>query len=141
MRKIHDKWVISPQDVIAELECNHRLHLEWSVINELIPPAAKENSDQLELLAEQGRVHESKIAEHLKSSGSFIDIGKPSFTFEALTATHERTLKAVGDGVETIYQAAFFNGSFMGFADFLILVKDETVRQLKTIKDALFMIQ
>ena len=62
MRKIHDKWVISPQDVIAELECNHRLHLEWSVINDLIPPAAKENSDQLELLAEQGRIHESKIA-------------------------------------------------------------------------------
>jgi hypothetical protein len=55
VRKIQDQWVISPQDVIAELECNHRLHLEWSVISELIPPAEKENSDELELLAEQGR--------------------------------------------------------------------------------------
>ena len=88
MRKIQDKWVISPQDVIAELECSHRLHLEWSVINELIPPAAKENSDELELLAEQGRVHESRIAEQLRSAGTFLDIGKPSFTFVALTATH-----------------------------------------------------
>ena len=110
MRKIQDQWVISPQDVIAELECNHRLHLEWSVISELIPPAEKENSDELELLAEQGKIHESKIAEQLRSTGTFIDIGKPSFTFEALTATHERTMKAVADGIETIYQAAFFNG-------------------------------
>lgn len=131
MRKIQNQWVISPQDVIAELECSHRLHLEWSVINELIPPAEKENSDELELLAEQGRIHESKIAEQLKSSGSFIDIGKPSFTFEGLTATHERTIKAVADGIETIYQAAFFNGSFMGFADFLILVKDEKGQPVK----------
>ena len=125
MRKIHDQWVISPQDIIAELECNHRLHLEWSVINKLLPPADKENSPELELLAEQGQIHESNIAEQFKLSGTFIDIGKPSFTFEALTATHQRTMKAIADGVETIYQAAFFNGSFMGFADFLVLLKDE----------------
>jgi len=131
VRKIQNQWVISPQDVIAELECSHRLHLEWSVISELIPPAEKENSDELELLAEQGKIHESKIAEELRSAGTFIDIGKPSFTFEALTATHERTMKAVADGIETIYQAAFFNGSFMGFADFLILVKDENGQPVK----------
>ena len=131
MRKIQNQWVISPQDVIAELECSHRLHLEWSVISELIPPAEKENSDELELLAEQGKIHESKIAEELRLAGTFLDIGKPSFTFEALTATHERTMKAVADGVETIYQAAFFNGSFMGFADFLILVKDENGEAIK----------
>ena len=125
MRKIHDQWVISPQDIIAELECNHRLHLEWSVINKLLPPADKENSPELELLAEQGQIHESNIAEQFKLSGTFIDIGKPSFTFEALTATHQRTMKAIAEGVETIYQAAFFNGSFMGFADFLVLLKDE----------------
>ncbi|TSA47883.1 MAG: TM0106 family RecB-like putative nuclease, partial [Actinomycetales bacterium] len=125
MRKIQDQWVISPQDIIAELECNHRLHLEWSVINKLLPPAEKENSPELELLAEQGQIHESNIAEQFKLSGTFIDIGKPSFTFEALTATHQRTMKAIAGGVETIYQAAFFNGSFMGFADFLVLLKDE----------------
>ena len=131
MRKIQDKWVISPQDVIAELECSHRLHLEWSVINKLIPPAVKKNGDELELLAEQGRIHEAKIAEQLRLAGTFLDIGKPSFTFEALTATHERTMKAVADGIETIYQAAFFNGSFVGFADFLILVKDQNGKPVK----------
>jgi len=131
VRKIQDRWVISPQDVIAELECSHRLHLEWSVINEFLPPAEKENSPELELLAEQGKIHEAKLAEQLKLSGTFIDIGKPSFSFEALTATHDRTIKAINDGIETIYQAAFFNGSFVGFADFLILVKDEQGNPLK----------
>ena len=131
MRKIQDKWVISPRDVIAELECSHRLHLEWSVINNLLPPAPKKKSDELELLAEQGKIHESNIAEQQKLSGSFIDIGEPSFTFEALTAIHNRTMKAMADGIETIYQAAFFTGSFMGFADFLILVKNEKGEPLK----------
>jgi uncharacterized protein len=131
VRKIDDQWVISPQDIIAELECNHRLHLEWSVINELLPPAENKDSPELQLLAEQGMIHESKIAEQFKLSGSFIDIGKPSFTSEALTATHQRTMKAIADGIETIYQAAFFDGSFMGFADFLVLVKDENGMPLK----------
>ena len=131
MRKIREQWVISPQDIIAELECSHRLHLEWSVINDLLPPAEKEDSPELELLAEQGNIHEVNIAEQLKLSGTFLDIGKPSFTFEALTATHDRTMKAISEGVETIYQAAFFNGSFMGFADFLILVKDEDGQPVK----------
>lgn len=131
MRKIDDQWVISPQDIIAELECNHRLHLEWSVINDLLPPAEKKDSPELELLAEQGMIHESKIADEFKLSGTFIDIGKPSFTSEALTATHQRTMKAIADGIETIYQAAFFDGSFMGFADFLVLVKDENGMPLK----------
>lgn len=131
MRKIQDQWVISPQDVIAELECNHRLHLEWSVINDLLPPAEKEASPELELLAELGKIHESKIADQLRLSGSFIDIGKPSFSLEALTATHDRTMKAISEGVETIYQAAFFTGSFVGFADFLILVKDEQGNPVK----------
>ena len=131
MRKIREQWVISPQDIIADLECSHRLHLEWSVINDLLPPAEKEDSPELELLAEQGNIHEANIAEQLKLSGTFLDIGKPSFTFEALTATHDRTMKAISEGVETIYQAAFFNGSFMGFADFLILVKDEDGQPVK----------
>ena len=131
MRIIQDQWVISPRDIIAELECSHRLHLEWSVINNLLPPAEQKNSAELELLAEQGKIHERSIAEKLRASGSFIDIGEPSFTFEALTAVHNRTINAINDGVETIYQAAFFTGSFMGFADFLILVKDENGRPVK----------
>jgi uncharacterized protein len=131
VRKIQDRWVISPRDVIAELECNHRLHLEWSVINELLPPAPREDSPELELLADQGIVHERKLSQELKSKGSFIDVAPAGFSPEALLTAHEKTLTAINDGIETIYQATFFTNSFLGFADFLILVKDDSGQPLK----------
>ena len=125
MRQINDRWVISSQDLIAELECSHRLNLEWSVISSFIPAPEKEKSEELELLAEQGIAHEKKIVERLRKSGSFLDIGEAAYTFEALTKAHNKTLAAIKDGIETIYQATFFTGDFIGFADFLIINKDE----------------
>ena len=131
MRKFDDNWVISPQDLVGELECSHRLDLEWSVINNLIDLPVKKKSEQDELLTDIGVAHEAKIAESLRAAGSFLDIGKPAFTPEALSVAHERTLKAVASGVETIYQATFYTGDFLGYADFLILVKDEDGNPLK----------
>lgn len=125
MRRIQERWVISPQDLIAELECSHRLSLEWSVISGLLPVPEKEKSEELELLAEQGVVHEKKIVEKLRASGSFLDIGEAAYTFSALTKAHNKTLTAIKDGIDTIYQATFFTGDFIGFADFLILNKDK----------------
>jgi hypothetical protein len=58
VKKIHDEWVISPKDLIAELECNHRLALEWSTLTGLVDAPENEESEELELLAEQGKAHE-----------------------------------------------------------------------------------
>ena len=131
MKKIHDEWVISPKDLIAELECNHRLALEWSTLTGLVDAPKNEESEELELLAEQGKAHEKKIANQRREAGSFLDIGQASFTHEALTAAYEKTVKAMADGVETIYQATFYTGQFMGFADFLILNKDSEGKPLR----------
>jgi len=134
MRQINDRWVISSQDLIAELECSHRLNLEWSVISSFIPAPEKEKSEELELLAEQGIAHEKKIVERLRTSGSFLDIGEAAYTYEALTKAHNKTLAAIKDGVDTIYQATFFTGDFIGFADFLILNKDEQGKPAKDLQ-------
>jgi uncharacterized protein len=131
VKKIQDTWVISPKDLIAELECNHRLHLEWSTQTGLIDAPENEESEELELLAAQGKDHEKKIADQLRGLGSFLDIGQAAFTHEALTVAYEKTLKAMSDGIETIYQATFYTGDFMGFADFLILNKDADGKPLR----------
>ncbi len=131
MRKVNDRWVISPRDLIAELECNHRLHLEWSLLNNLVDKPEKEESEELELLAEQGKAHEGKIAAALKASGTFTDIGAPTFTHEGLQLLHQRTLAAIAEGVDTIYQATFYTDYFIGFADFLILNKDSDGNPLR----------
>ena len=131
MRKFQDEWFISPRDLIAELECTHRLHLEWAVLEKLLPTPDSENGPELELLIEQGKLHEQALATQLSTAGSFLDIGEPKFMQTALTAAHNKTLDAIESGIETIYQATFFTNGFMGFADFLILVKDETGKPLK----------
>lgn len=131
MKKFKGEWFISPRDLIAELECTQRLHLEWAVLEKLLPAPDSENGPELELLIEQGRLHEKALATQLRTAGSFVDIGEPKFTQEALTLAHEKTVEAVHNGIETIYQATFFTKGFMGFADFLILVKDEAGRPLK----------
>ena len=131
MKKFKGEWFISPRDLIAELECTQRLHLEWAVLEKHLPAPDSENGPELELLIEQGRLHEKALATQLRAAGSFVDIGEPKFTQEALTLAHEKTVEAVHNGIETIYQATFFTKGFMGFADFLILVKDETGKPLK----------
>jgi uncharacterized protein len=123
VRKIHDRWVISTRDLVAELECSHRLQLEWAVLSDLVKAPPREESAELKLLSDIGIAHESRIAEQLKSSGSFLDLGNPSFDIADLKSAHEKTIKAIQDGIETIHQATFLTDDFLGFADFLILVK------------------
>ena len=131
MRKINDRWVISPRDLVAELECSHRIHLEWSAITGLIDAPAREESPELELLSEIGIAHEAKIAARLEDAGSFINIGKPQFDAQWLKKAHDKTLDAIKSGIETIHQATFYTEDFLGFADFLILVKDQSGSGLK----------
>jgi uncharacterized protein len=124
VRKIDNHWVISPRDLVAELECSHRLQLEWSVLNSLVDAPARVESPELELLSEIGIEHEKNIAEQLASSGNYINLGDPKFDTPWLKQAHQKTLDAISSGIETIHQATFFTDDFLGFADFLILCKD-----------------
>jgi uncharacterized protein len=124
MRKINGDWLISPRDIIAELECDHRLNLDWAVASGKLKMPTAQDSPELELLAKQGILHEQSLVSKLKQSGTFIDIGSPEFNDEWLREAHNRTITAIRSGVDTIYQATFYTDNFLGFADFLILNKN-----------------
>ena len=51
-------------------------------------------------------------------------IGRPAYTVAGLTAAAEATMRAVERRAPVIYQAAMFDGRFVGFADFLVLDGD-----------------
>jgi predicted RecB family nuclease len=53
-------------------------------------------------------------------------IGRPNYTVAGLTAAAEATRNAVDRRVPAIYQAAMFDGRFVGFADFLVLSHTES---------------
>jgi predicted RecB family nuclease len=131
VRKDKERWLLSPRDLIAELECSQRLHLDWSVLEGSLEAPPKDNGDELEMLIDQGKAHEAMRAERQREAGTYLSIGEPSFTPEALTVAAAKTKKATEDGIETIHQATFFHDGFMGFADFLILRKDENGKPLR----------
>jgi len=126
MRNEAGTWILSPRDLIAELECNHRLNLEWSAMTGLIEKPKEENSKELELLINNGRAHEQRLVEKYRALGSFKTIGDPSQSMQAIETAKAATLQAIHDEVEVIHQATLFTGDFLGFADFLILVKDDS---------------
>ena len=125
MNVIDSRWVFSPRDLISELECEQRLNLDWAVENDLIKSPGSEFSDELDLLIKQGELHEARLVEKLRAQGSFREIGKPVFTDESLNSALQQTLKAMADGIDTIWQATLYTKTFIGFADFLIRVKDD----------------
>jgi uncharacterized protein len=80
--------------------------------------------DLLDRTATLGDEHEQRRLVELRDEhGSDVAvIGRPyPFTVENVTAAAAQTRRKIQDGAPVIYQAAMFDGRFVGFADFLIL--------------------
>ena len=131
MEKIDGRWLLSPRDLISELECEQRLNLDWAVASSLLDAPPQEQSDEMQLLIDLGVAHEKLITDRLRESGTFQEVGKPSFSLDSYQKAADLTLKYAHQGIETIAQAVLFTGEFIGFADFLILRKDENGNPLK----------
>lgn len=124
--KLEDsKLLISPRDLIAELECQHRLHLEWAAETGLIPEPEEIKNEEWKLLIKHGLAHETSIANKLSAKGNFRKIPNTFEDGELISVASEKTKQAMLDGVETIYAPTLFDGEFLGYPDFLIKAKDE----------------
>ena len=72
--------------------------------------------------ASLGDEHEQRRLDQLRDEHSDVAvIGRPfPFTIENITAAAAQTRRAIDRGAPVIYQAAMFDGRFVGFADFLV---------------------
>jgi uncharacterized protein len=131
MRQIEGKWVLSPRDLIAELECDHRLNLEWSAATGLLEKPVEENDAGLQLIIDNGRAHEERLVEKHKSISNLVQIPDPGADIEKIKRAHQETFSAIQQGTDVIHQAVLFTGDFLGYADFLIQVKDQSGRPIK----------
>ena len=116
-------WVVSPQDIVAEFECSHRVALNAALITESldfteIPDPA------LDLLRQQGDRHEETRLHSLLAASRVKQLGSTFHSMEAYSAGWEATRQAMDEEYDAIYQATLFTGDFVGFVDFLILAKD-----------------
>nr|WP_225443504.1 bifunctional RecB family nuclease/DEAD/DEAH box helicase [Lolliginicoccus lacisalsi] len=84
-------------------------------------PTAAEDA-MLARAAELGDEHEKRLLQqYLHEHGdAVVEVQRPRFTHDDLTAAHHATLAALRSGAPVVYQGTFYDGSFAGFCDFLV---------------------
>jgi uncharacterized protein len=117
-----DRVIYSASDLAAAARCEYALLRSFDARLGWGPPVAVED-ELLARTAELGGEHEQRHLDELRamSQDNVAVIGRPSYTPDGLTAAADATIRAVERRVPVIYQAAMFDGRFVGFADFLIL--------------------
>ena len=112
--------LFSASDLAAAARCEYALlrsfdaRLGWG-------PAVSADDELLARTAELGDEHEQRHLEQLREDAEVTVIGRPTYTLAGLSAAAEQTLRAVQRRAPVIYQAAMFDGRFVGFADFMLL--------------------
>ncbi len=132
MQLVDGVRVFSASDLTGFAACGHLLGLELqAAAGELVRP---ERSDpELDVLTKRGLEHEHWYLERLRAEGkTVVEIGmtRPQdvrSVHEHLLATRDETLAAIRSGVDAVYQAGFFDGTWLGFADFLLRVEQPSL--------------
>ncbi|GKU36743.1 TM0106 family RecB-like putative nuclease [Mycobacterium montefiorense] len=116
-----DSIVYSASDLAAAARCEYALlrnfdaKLGWGA-------AVEVEDDLLARTAALGDDQERRELDRLREQ--FPDgvavIGRPSYTLAGLAAAAEATRRAIANRAPVVYQAAMFDGRFVGFADFLV---------------------
>lgn len=128
MRIIEGTAVFSPSDLTGFLACDHLLTLELrAMVGELV--RLERDDPELAVLGRRGLELETRYLEQLRSEGrTVVVVGADrdelsSSGIARLLELHSRTVAALREGSDVIYQGAFFDGRWQGFADFLLRVE------------------
>ena len=121
--------VYSASDLAAAARCEYALLRSFDAQLGWGPPVSSDD-ELLARTATLGSEHEQRHLQGLREeidardAGDAVVIGKPAYTVAGLTAAARATREAVERRAPAIYQAAMFDGRFVGFADFLVLDDD-----------------
>ncbi|MCX2930808.1 TM0106 family RecB-like putative nuclease [Mycobacterium sp. CVI_P3] len=118
-----DRVIYSASDLAAAARCEFALLRAFDAQLGR-GPAVSVTDELLARTAELGGQHEQRHLDELRAAADVTVIGRPVYTVPGLTAAATATLRAVERRAPVIYQAAMFDGRFVGFADFLLLEAD-----------------
>jgi len=113
MRRFDGGRLYSAYDLKRFLECRH---CTWLDLRDLESPTERAPEDEhLRLLREKGLEHEQSYLKRLRDSGRAVK----EIAAAGLPERVRQTRAAIAAGADFVYQAALWNGSWHGFADFL----------------------
>jgi predicted RecB family nuclease len=128
MQLLDGRPVYAATDLVGFLACTHLTDLERAALGGLA--ARPERADpELDAIAERGKQHEQRYLEQLVAAGRHVtNLDEERPDSEPRAAIYRRraaeTSVAIRRGDDVIFQACFFDGAWLGFADFLLRVED-----------------
>ena len=122
MQFLDGTLIVSPSDLTGFLECEHLTQQELAAARgEFERPERKD--PELEVLTKRGLEHEARHLVELRTSHQrVVEFPFPDGSIAGLTEAHEKTVAAMRDGVDVIYQGTLFDGRWRCHPDFLLKV-------------------
>jgi uncharacterized protein len=129
MQLIGGAPVFAATDLVGFLVCEHLVGLELAAMAGLVAKPVRLDPE-IDLIATRGLEHEARYLADLETSGrqvTRVDAGDhdapAADRLEQLLAAARETEIAIRRGDSVIYQATFFDGRWLGLADFLLRVE------------------
>ena len=121
MQRIDDQFIYSASDLNNYLECKRLTELDALVVRRKLSVPEVGEDELTQLIQRRGEEHERRYLEALiaKHPGDVVQFARSEPGIENYRRAEEKTLHAMQAGVRIIYQATFFDGQFIGHADFL----------------------
>jgi uncharacterized protein len=120
MQRLDGRFVYSASDLNEYLECKRLTELEALVARGKLARPDRDD-ERGDLIRRKGEEHERRHLEGLleRYPGDVAQFGRAEPGFEQYRLAELETLDAMRSGARIIYQATFFDGEFIGHADFL----------------------
>src|SRR5574338_760700 len=122
---IDGRPVYSATDLVGYLACEHLTELERAAIAGLVQRPDRPDPE-LDVLRRRGDQHEKRYLAELEGQGRRvvrIERDDQAERGERIRTQADETLAAMRSGADVIYQATFFDGRWLGYADFLLRVE------------------
>jgi uncharacterized protein len=127
VRTFENKVLYAATDLVDYLSCSHLGALKVELLEDRIdaPPPRLANTG--DLAASKGDEHERRHLDHLRQlHGEDLVVVKSGHRIDQLQAAATETREAMAAGASIIYQATFLKAPWMGYADFLERVEEES---------------
>ena len=115
------RLVISPSDLRLASLCEFQLVRALDVVLGRAVPVAVQTDAMARRVIELGNAHEQRELRRLarEHPGRVVQFPRPAYDVASLTEAAAQTLATLRSDAEVVYQATFFDGGFVGHADFL----------------------
>ena len=117
-----DQVIYSASDLAAASRCEYALLRAFDAKLGRGPAVEADDDELLRRTAELGDAHELRTLEEFveRYGDGVVRIGRPAYTLAAFQAAARATTAAFEREPAVVYQAALFDGRFVGFADFVV---------------------